>query len=318
MQCETFEVSEVVVTLTRQSFIGLESLRGGGLHGQRLHLLFERNHFAKLALDRFTRHSDLLLTARAAEEGKSDSQSVPLVLEKVLDAVGVENMATAELDTGLLTELACVADGTELISCRQQGRAFTHGVLTVLLEAGEAFFLARNTIAAMSALMDLGAHFYYQTVVFASIDHLHQCSGCFFLLLFFLKEGWRDGCYRGRYFRRVDGNDIARSLEQRDFCKLLLRRLHHQPNVDFEVNFGFALGSKRDDTLVSTLLLTAAEHTVYSLIVSQLALEDKLLKWEEAWKGQARGQLEFWSLLSQRDFDVFFDGKLHLNWYLLF
>ena len=53
---------------------------------------------------------DFLLAARARHESEGDLEGVPLVLEELVDTVGMENMSTAKLHTGLLAKLACVAD----------------------------------------------------------------------------------------------------------------------------------------------------------------------------------------------------------------
>ena len=62
---------------------------------------------------------DRLLAAWAAHEGERDPQRAPLVLKKFKHAVGVKDVSAAESDTRLLLKLASVADGAQLVFCRQ-------------------------------------------------------------------------------------------------------------------------------------------------------------------------------------------------------
>ena len=62
-----------------------------------------------------------LLALWAAHEAERDPQGRPLVLEQLQDAVGVEDVATLELDGGLLMQLTSVADTTELFLAGQIG-----------------------------------------------------------------------------------------------------------------------------------------------------------------------------------------------------
>ena len=96
---------------------------------------------------------DFLSAARAIHEAEVDSCGVPLVLEQLLDAVGVEDMTAAKCNAWLLAKGACVADIAQLVLI---------GILKPLLialsvEAGEAFALAGNSTALMAAGMGLSA-----------------------------------------------------------------------------------------------------------------------------------------------------------------
>ena len=59
---------------------------------------------------------DWRLASRTAHEGESDPQTGPLVLEQLDNAVGVEDVPAAQLDTWLFFELAREADVAELLT----------------------------------------------------------------------------------------------------------------------------------------------------------------------------------------------------------
>ena len=62
-------------------------------------MLLKGNKGAKLSSNRFgyTRDINFLFATGAAHEGKSNSKRSPFVLEKLNDAIGVEDMTTREL-----------------------------------------------------------------------------------------------------------------------------------------------------------------------------------------------------------------------------
>ena len=94
---------------------------------------------------------DLLLAAGARHESEGDLEGVPLVLEELVDAAGMEDMSAAKLHTGLLAKLAGVADSAEL-ACILEGI-----LVAALLQAWEAVSLAGDAVALMTALVDFVA-----------------------------------------------------------------------------------------------------------------------------------------------------------------
>jgi hypothetical protein len=84
------------VILGDESFIVEDTLPLGVREGLFLNTLFERDERTKLTSNRLgqAHNINLLLAAGAAHEGESNSEGSPLVLEKLNDAVCVENMAT--------------------------------------------------------------------------------------------------------------------------------------------------------------------------------------------------------------------------------
>ena len=58
---------------------------------------------------------DRCLASRTAHEGKRDPQTGPLVLEEFDDAVGVEDVPTAQLYAWLFAQLARVANRAQLL-----------------------------------------------------------------------------------------------------------------------------------------------------------------------------------------------------------
>ena len=90
------------------------------------------------------------LAGRAGEELKRDAEGAPLVAEEVTDALGVENVAAAELDRWVRAQLAREANVAQVVL---GGTVVT---LAVGLEAGQALGFVGDATAGMSAgLVDL-------------------------------------------------------------------------------------------------------------------------------------------------------------------
>ena len=75
------------------------------------------------------------------------------MLKKIVDAVGVEDVTTAELNTGLFFELARVADHTELFVVREARLCIN----AAGIEAGDAFSFSLDAVARMAAIFDQSA-----------------------------------------------------------------------------------------------------------------------------------------------------------------
>ena len=75
------------------------------------------------------------------------------MLKQLLYTVCVENVTASQLNTRLILELTCVADGAKFISSLLQ--AFV--LPAARLEAGQALLLTPHADALVAALMQLGA-----------------------------------------------------------------------------------------------------------------------------------------------------------------
>ena len=88
--------AKIDVIRSDESLIIKNALCLGVQEGLFLNSLFEREERTELTGDRLGQANDidLLLAARAAHEGESNSKGSPFVLEKQNHTAGVENMAT--------------------------------------------------------------------------------------------------------------------------------------------------------------------------------------------------------------------------------
>ena len=149
-----------------------------------LDLLLEAQERAKLSSNRARETLDLnlLLACRASHESEADTERAPLVLQKLNDAASVENVTAAESGASLSTKLSGVADTAKLVSV---DTTLVVLVCAVLVEAGEALALTLDTVACVTALMNLVAGgndaLIFYISVNASVDH--NCLNRLFNLL---------------------------------------------------------------------------------------------------------------------------------------
>ena len=110
-------IVEVDITRSGKSFVMEDTLVFCVLESFLLDMLFKGDEWAKLTGDglRHTLDFDLLLAARAAHEGESDSESCPFVLEKLNDAICVEDVTAGKSGASLRSELGSVADCAQLV-----------------------------------------------------------------------------------------------------------------------------------------------------------------------------------------------------------
>ena len=111
------ELAFVVVARASEALIFVEALVLGHIESDLMNALAKLVKFFELSLNLLAPClSDLLLAARAVHEGEVDLERAPAGLEEHLDAICVEDVATAELHAGLRLKLARVADRAELAS----------------------------------------------------------------------------------------------------------------------------------------------------------------------------------------------------------
>ena len=114
---EFLRFAEIGVIRSDESLIIENTLSLGVQEGLFFNFLLKREERTKLTSDRLgqAHNIDLLLAARAAHEGESNSEGRPFVLEKQNHAVCVENMATRELGACFSTKLTSVANCAQLL-----------------------------------------------------------------------------------------------------------------------------------------------------------------------------------------------------------
>ena len=144
---------------------------------------------------------DFLLARRAVEVSESDAERGPFVTKQHLHAVGVEDVAAAQSDAGLLSELAREADAAQLALSSaleqwplwQRRRRLASGSPThvirlirlirllckcrldaILVEAGQAGGLSGDALASVSALQRLVAHLEIAAAIVVSICLYHD------------------------------------------------------------------------------------------------------------------------------------------------
>ena len=59
--------------------------------------------------------SYFLLAAWALQEGKSDTESAPFVLQKLHNTISMEHVSTSKSDTRLTSKLSCVANCAQFV-----------------------------------------------------------------------------------------------------------------------------------------------------------------------------------------------------------
>ena len=149
---ELEELALIMVTWGGEALILVKALVLSDLKSHLLDRVAELVEGLELSIDQLAaRLFDLLLAAGARHEGEGDLEGAPLVLEELVDAVGMEDMPAAELHTGLLAKLARVADRAEL-ACILKGV-----LVAALLQAGEAVGLTSGAVALMTALVNFVA-----------------------------------------------------------------------------------------------------------------------------------------------------------------
>lgn len=126
------------------------------------------------------------------------------MLKKVVDTVGVEDVTTAELNAGLLFELARVADHAELFVVREARLCIN----AAGIEAGDAFSFTLDAVASMAAILDqvalLDERLFLICGLFSLFDLFIIYQELFLGLIFFL--------FFLFFFNILDAHDIINEL----------------------------------------------------------------------------------------------------------
>ena len=141
------------VVLSKKSLIIEDALSLGVQEGLFLNSLFEREERTELTGDRLgqAHNINLLFAARAAHEGESDSESCPFVLEKLNDAICVEDVTAGKSGASLGPELGSVADCAQLVFV--DTLEVSSSLSAVCMKAGKAAVLLGDTFASMATLL---------------------------------------------------------------------------------------------------------------------------------------------------------------------
>ena len=147
------KIALVMVASRLQALIVGEALVLSGLKCKALDFLSQIAEDLKLCTDLGAPLLlNLLLALRAGHESEGNFERIPAVLQKLKDAVGVEEVAASKLHASLRLELAREADGAKLT--------------TLFIEAGKAIDFVVDAIASLPAVLDFLAPLDQQFVVF--------------------------------------------------------------------------------------------------------------------------------------------------------